>query len=165
MAQSAPVAERTQQVDLRECITGLIYSFPDGKQDLFRCTWPNAGPKVRGDPVKLQSVFENLFLNSIQAGATQIGVRASAMKEAVVVSVEDNGAGCDRETAKRLFTPFFTTKKDQHGAGLGLAVSKNIVESHGGSISAQLKNLSGNGSSGLVFTVTLPVIGPQAIGN
>ena len=87
------------------------------------------------------------------------------MKEAVVVSVEDNGAGCDRETAKRLFTPFFTTKKDQHGAGLGLAVSKNIVESHGGSISAQLKNLSESGTGGLIVTVTLPVIGPQAIGN
>lgn len=96
-------------------------------------------PPVMGDPVQLQQVMVNLVTNALEA-MTQAGdrrrqltIRSEVDREgAVAVTVEDSGSGLDPERISRIFDSFFTTKPD--GIGIGLAVSRSIIEAHGGSL-------------------------------
>ena len=111
-------------------------------------------PEIVGDPQQLQQVFLNLLLNAADAipeGGT-ITVRTVHYKQAKTVAVVlcDTGKGIPDELMEKIFQPFFTTKGK--GTGLGLAVSKRIVEEHGGSIA-----VSNNVSGGVTFAITLPV--------
>jgi C4-dicarboxylate-specific signal transduction histidine kinase len=99
-------------------------------------------PKVRGDRIHLQQVLINLLLNSLDAlsNATEhrrhIAIQAERSKDDIVVfSVEDNGDGFDPDRLSDLFVPYYTTKAD--GIGLGLSISKTIIEAHGGRIHAE----------------------------
>ena len=95
-----------------------------------------AGPAVTGDPVMLQQVIVNLARNAIEAmravpvGQRRLEVRTRVEDDAVLLQIADHGPGLDAEAARRLFTPFFTTKPD--GTGLGLQVCRSIIELHGG---------------------------------
>jgi signal transduction histidine kinase len=114
----------------------------------------DALPEIVGDPQQLQQVFLNLLLNAADAvpeGGT-ITVRTVHDKQAKTVAVvlRNTGKGIPTELMEKIFQPFFTTKGK--GTGLGLAVSKRIVEEHGGTIEA-----ANNVSGGVAFTVTLPV--------
>jgi C4-dicarboxylate-specific signal transduction histidine kinase len=80
-----------------------------------------------------------------------VTVRATPEARGVVVTVRDNGGGVSPEVMGRLFDPFFTTK--QLGLGMGLAISRSIVEAHGGSLSAEL-----NPDRGMTFRMTLPTV-------
>ena len=82
------------------------------------------------------------------------GVTVTTRLEApdeICVSVEDHGSGIDESVASRLFDPFFTTKAD--GMGMGLALSRSIVEAHGGRLS-----FTHNPSGGTIFKMTLPTL-------
>ena len=114
-------------------------------------------PLIQGDRVQLQQVLLNLLLNSIEAlSSVSIGSRhlviASAKKNSnsVLVSVYDTGKGISPNDLDRLFDPFYTTKSD--GMGIGLTISRSIVESHGGRIWA-----TPNSPCGAVFQFTLPI--------
>lgn len=111
-------------------------------------------PSVSADSNQLQQVFLNLTVNAIQAmghGGT-LTIRTSLDENGwVAVSVEDTGCGITDENMENLFTPFFTTKEEVKGVGLGLSVSYGIIESHGGII--EVDSEPGKGS---VFTVHLP---------
>jgi signal transduction histidine kinase len=112
-------------------------------------------PKVVGDRVQLQQVALNLLSNAIDAvagsdrPAREVAVLASRCGDGVSVEVRDSGAGMDRETLARIFQPFFTTKPK--GMGLGLSISRTIVEAHGGTLSAH--SAPGAGST---FRIELP---------
>jgi signal transduction histidine kinase len=109
---------------------------------------------VKGDVGQLQQVFLNLIINAIQSihdGGTITITTKSSEDNRVEVSIQDTGYGITPENMERLFTPFFTTKEPGKGVGLGLAISKGIVERHGGSIEVQ--SSTGAGST---FTVYLP---------
>jgi PAS domain S-box-containing protein len=110
-------------------------------------------PAVRGDKVHLQQVFLNLFLNALEAMADtrerkQLTVRTVCNGDAVI-EVRDTGPGISPEQLPRIFDPFFSTKKD--GMGIGLSITRSLVESHGGRIWAE--NNPGGGAS---FRFTLP---------
>lgn len=114
-------------------------------------------PQVPTDRVQLQQVLLNLIRNGIDAmEKTPVNDRSltieSALSEddAVIVSVTDHGEGCDVQNLQRIFQPFYTTK--QQGLGMGLSISRSIIEAHGGQISAQ-PNLT----RGLTFRFTLPL--------
>ena len=114
-------------------------------------------PRVNGDSIQLQQCLLNLLINAFDAIADaksdQRGVTIRVAREKtgwVAVCVSDSGAGIDPAIAKRLFEPFVTTKRD--GLGLGLLVTRTIVESHGGRIWA-----TPNPDRGTTFTFTLPV--------
>jgi len=99
-------------------------------------------PKVRGDRIHLQQVLINLLLNSVDASSNaperqrHIALQATRSdNDKVVFSVEDNGEGFEPDRLSDLFVPYYTTKAD--GIGLGLSISKTIVEAHGGSIHAE----------------------------
>ncbi len=114
-------------------------------------------PPVQGDAVYLQQVVMNLLLNAFSAvesggpGRNQVLLRTLCDQEgAVSVAVSDTGTGFEAGDEDRLFEPFFTTKTE--GLGIGLAVSRTIVEAHGGKLEAA-RNLD----QGATFHFTLPV--------
>ena len=119
-------------------------------------------PLVRGDRVQLQQVLLNLILNAIEAmsGIKERPreltiVSTSDGPDAVSVEVRDSGTGLDPEHAPHLFEPFYTTKAE--GLGIGLSISRSIVEAHGGRLSA-----AANAPYGTVFLFSLPVNEPAA---
>ncbi|MCU0585199.1 MAG: ATP-binding protein [Desulfobacterales bacterium] len=117
-------------------------------------------PEVVGSEDQLQQVFMNLFSNAAEAmeakggGTLRIEAARDPAGSAVVVRVQDTGAGIPAENLPRLFEPFFTTKKKGKGVGLGLSVAYGIIHEHGGAISAH--SAVGEGTT---FIITLPVQG------
>jgi two-component system, LuxR family, sensor kinase FixL len=112
-------------------------------------------PPVPGDRIQLQQVLLNLALNAVEAMA---GVRdrlrvlqfaAYPVDDAVLVEVRDSGDGLDVQSAERIFDAFYTTKPE--GMGMGLAISRSIVEGHGGRLWA-----TPNGDQGTTFRFLLP---------
>src|SRR6201987_5661388 len=110
-------------------------------------------PKITADGVQLQQVFMNLMLNAIEAMKhtggelkikTELGQGGS-----VLISFSDTGVGLAAENINEIFNAFFTTKHE--GSGMGLAISRSIVESHGGRMWA-----TGNDGRGATFQLTLP---------
>jgi C4-dicarboxylate-specific signal transduction histidine kinase len=119
-------------------------------------------PQVRGDRVQLQQVILNLIVNGLEAIAkSKDGVRELLITsnededEYVIVAVSDSGAGLEAQNVEQLFDAFFTTKPD--GMGMGLAISRTIIEAHGGRLWA-----SSNQPHGAVFQFTLPANAERA---
>jgi PAS domain S-box-containing protein len=111
--------------------------------------------QVIGDRVQLQQVMMNLMINSIDAMKDVDGMRELAIKsqraehEEIVVSVTDSGVGLPSQHAEQIFNAFFTTKP--HGTGMGLRISRSIIESHGGRLWAD-----NNSPRGASFCFALP---------
>jgi len=111
-------------------------------------------PLVVADFNQLVQVFVNLIVNALQSmdEGCKLTIDSSASDaEWVRIAFRDTGCGISEENMEKLFTPFFTTKEEVKGVGLGLAVSHGIIERHGGSI--EVSSEMGKGST---FTVVLP---------
>jgi C4-dicarboxylate-specific signal transduction histidine kinase len=113
--------------------------------------------QVMGDRVQLQQVLMNLMINGIEAmknidGTRELVIKSRAEKQQVLVSVSDTGIGLPQQQAEQIFDAFFTTKLD--GTGMGLRISRSIVESHGGRLWAE--NNSPRGAS-FYFTLSTKV--------
>jgi len=114
-------------------------------------------PQVRADPIQLQQVILNLVKNAIDAMAVgPTTIRAIRLvttydgKSVASVYVQDTGPGVTLDNETRVFDPFFTTKTS--GMGLGLSISRRIIEDHGGNL-----RLTETSSKGCIFEITLPV--------
>ncbi len=119
-------------------------------------------PHIQANPGQLQQVFMNLIINAHHAmpEGGRLTVRTGVVpRQRVFIEVEDTGCGIAAEDLDRVFDPFYTTKEEGKGTGLGLAVSRNIVEGHGGLIGVQ--SAPGEGA---VFRVILPEVPPQDAG-
>jgi len=116
-------------------------------------------PKVLADKNKLTQVFINLLMNAIHAmpGEGKLIIRGFIQQQdggkAVVVEIEDTGAGISEENLKRIFDPFFTTKGQGKGTGLGLSISRNIIIMHKGLI--EVKSQVGKGTR-VIITLGIP---------
>src|SRR5262244_839870 len=115
-----------------------------------------AVPRIRGDRIQLQQVLLNLLMNALEAlsgvgdGPRVLGVRSdSDAAPGVLVTVRDSGPGLAPQQLDRLFEAFYTTKPQ--GLGLGLAISRRIIEAHGGRLWA-----TANVPHGAVFQFTVP---------
>jgi C4-dicarboxylate-specific signal transduction histidine kinase len=112
-------------------------------------------PQIMGDRVQLQQVMMNLIINSIDAMKNLDGTRALTIKsqraedEQLMVLVSDTGVGLPSQQGDQIFNAFFTTK--HHGTGMGLRISRSIVEAHGGRLWA-----ADNSPRGASFHFTLP---------
>lgn len=128
---------------------------PEGIQLARRL--PEDLPALRADRDQLRQVLLNLVTNAYDAmgDGGLLALEAERQGEGVVVTVGDTGTGIEPETRAHLFEPFFTTKAK--GIGLGLAVSRRIVEAHGGAI--DVRSQSGSGTA---FRLTLPAVAVPA---
>ena len=112
-------------------------------------------PNVLGDRVQLQQVLLNLILNGINAMSTitnrprELLIKSAKHPEGMLIQVHDSGVGVDPEQADHIFEPFFTTKPQ--GIGMGLSISRSIVEAHGGRLWFTPGSLHG-----AVFQFTVP---------
>jgi PAS domain S-box-containing protein len=113
-------------------------------------------PKVMADSVQVQQVIMNLIMNSIDAmnevdRTRELTIRSHLTEDSqLTISVSDTGVGLPSEQANQIFDAFFTTKS--HGLGMGLRISRSIVESHGGRLWA-----ADNSPHGAIFSFTLPI--------
>jgi PAS domain S-box-containing protein len=113
---------------------------------------------VYGDRVQLQQVLINLVMNGMEAMATisdrprELVIRSQPHDTGVLVAVEDAGVGLDETNMAQLFDAFFTTKKG--GMGMGLSISRSIIEAHGGRLWATM-----NAKHGATFHFTVPALG------
>ncbi len=113
-------------------------------------------PQVTGDRVQLQQVLLNLIVNAIEAMSAvndrsrELTIVSARATDRVVVEVYDSGIGLDQEHAERVFDAFYSTKAE--GLGIGLSISRSIVEAHGGRLWA-----APNEPHGAVFRFSLPV--------
>jgi two-component system sensor histidine kinase VicK len=111
---------------------------------------------VQGDSVRLTHVISNIVGNSLKfTKAGNISISSEKKDSQVIVSIKDTGSGIDPEILPRLFTKFVT--KSDKGTGLGLFISKSIVEAHGGRIWAKNNENSIDGNRGATFTIILPI--------
>jgi signal transduction histidine kinase len=108
-------------------------------------------PIVRTDPYRLRQVFLNLITNAIHATGGRITLSLQGSGDGIHVAVQDSGCGIPEENLEKIFEPFFSTKKPGQGTGMGLYVSRGIVEKLGGSL--KVKSQVGKGST---FIITLP---------
>jgi signal transduction histidine kinase len=109
-------------------------------------------PQITAERVQLQQVFMNLMLNAIEAMTDSGGdltVKSELLENQLQFSVSDTGVGLPMEKMNQIFSAFFTTKPQ--GSGMGLAISRSIVESHGGQLWA-----TSNEERGATFHFTLP---------
>jgi PAS domain S-box-containing protein len=111
-------------------------------------------PKIMADRVQLQQVFMNLMLNGIDAmngptGGGELTIKSEISDAQLLISISDTGVGLPAEHANQIFGAFFTTK--DNGTGMGLPISRSIIESHGGRLWA-----SGAAGRGATFRFTLP---------
>jgi two-component system, NtrC family, sensor kinase len=119
-------------------------------------------PLITCDVSQMQQVLINLIMNGAEAAQSKPGGRVtvrtspSPSRDFLILEVRDNGDGIPPENIPKLYTPFFTTKGEGKGVGLGLAVVYGIVQAHGGDIELQSKV-----GEGTTFRVTLPVEQPQ----
>ena len=121
-------------------------------------------PRVRGNAQRIEQVVVNLILNACQAlpdpsRAIRVATRHEPQRRAVVLEVQDDGVGIRPEDLSRLTDPFFTTKRDRGGTGLGLAVSAGIVKEHGGTLT--FESTPGRGTAA---RLSLPVPRTPAAG-
>src|SRR6267143_1740420 len=119
-------------------------------------------PLVLGDRVQLQQVILNLIMNGVEAMASvadrprELFIRSRQHEsDKVLVAVQDSGIGIDQQNLEKIFDTFYTTKSQ--GMGMGLAISRSIVEDHGGRLWAVP-----NDGPGMTFEFALPVdaVGP-----
>jgi PAS domain S-box-containing protein len=155
---SKPSEWRPVDVDIRGIILDIVQlTEPQRNQQGIRLLLEMGDelPVVSGDPQQLKQVFLNIVMNALQAmpnGGT-LSISAERRKESgrewAAISVADTGYGIPEKDIRRIFEPFYTTRKD--GSGLGLFVSYGIVQRHDGDITVESK--VGEGSR---FTVKLP---------
>jgi signal transduction histidine kinase len=113
---------------------------------------PEPAP-ILANPIALEQALVNILRNAIQSGPrARVTLRTERSDGSVRVEIRDDGRGMDREALARLFDPFYTTRGDQGGLGLGLSVARRIVADHGGEI-----RVASRPGEGTTVTVELPL--------
>ncbi len=123
----------------------------DLKSDV--CTDPCT---LHGDTVQIKRAIQNVIINALQASAEEKGpVSVTCVRKDFYVDIviEDTGAGIDPVQMNKIFDPYFTTKQGKSGTGLGLYITKKVVEDHNGSI-----KVDSTSAAGTVFTIRLPLL-------
>ncbi len=125
----------TTEVDVAEKLSNVITLQRENDEQIpVRYVGPDSGVFVRADKEQISQVFVNIIRNALQASPTDIIVvlNAAFSEREVQISISDDGTGIPEDIQPRIFRPNFTTKSN--GNGLGLAISKHIVEGSGGRI-------------------------------
>ena len=115
------------------------------------------GP-VRVDRARMHQALVNLLRNAADAGATRIRVEVRAEGEVLVWTVSDDGRGIPASDLQRVFEPFYTTRPQGHGTGLGLTVVQRVAEDHGGrvEVTSVPRTPTATGTPGTTFRFLMP---------
>ena len=150
---------KTEHLDIRDLIVETLKLAQNRiklKGIKVETVFPENMPPIHGDRQQLVQVFLNLILNAVDAmdkgGILKISTPHSKLPDFITIKFEDNGCGIPHHMLSSIFDPFFTTKSTGHGTGLGLSVSKGIIEKHGGDISAESRT-----GVGTAFYTSLPI--------
>jgi len=142
--------------ELAEDVAALVQADATTKHVAIELAIPRTLPPVRADRVQLSQVLLNLIMNGIDAVTANAGSARRITVEAHVctddcceISVTDSGPGIPTDQLERIFEPFVTAKAS--GMGIGLSISRSIVEAHGGKLWAE------NGTRGATFHFTVPL--------
>lgn len=155
-----PAPESIQAVDLnqvvRQAVTSLEPSIAESRVQIA-LDLDEALPRIAGNPQDVEAVVRNLLENALHAAAQSaeapcVRIKTGHNASRVTVTTTDNGPGIAPSIGDRVFEPFFTTREPGRGAGLGLSISRRIVQEHGGRIS-----LASEPGQGATFTIDLPV--------
>ncbi len=149
-----PTSLKLKNESLDDLIKSFIYRINDLiKQRNIELTYTchSKKPKALVDEKRLNQVFMNLFNNSLEAikDRPKIEIELSENKDNFIISFRDNGSGVRKDIIDKIYEPFYTTKKK--GAGLGLYVTKSIIEGHNGTI-----EVNSDAKSYTEFLITLP---------
>jgi signal transduction histidine kinase len=157
--KSPPQSDQLNINDLILEVIALVRSDVERNRISLETKLSNDLPLIAGDRIQLQQVLLNLIMNAVEALSevrhVQRELLVSSAREgsnAVLVAVQDSGKGLDRAALARLFEAFYTTKPE--GLGMGLAISRTIIEAHGGRLWA-----TPNSPEGAVFQFTVPIDG------
>lgn len=149
----------TKPLDINAIINetvALIATDAAVRNAVLKLELENDLPLIRGDRIQLQQVLLNLISNSFDAlesrrGEREISIRTSRKSaHTIMVAVKDSGCGIPARDIPKLFTHFFTSKPD--GLGMGLSISRSIIEAHGGRL-----NVKNNPDRGATFYFTIPI--------
>jgi polar amino acid transport system substrate-binding protein len=153
-------ADLTQSVDIDEVIksaVSLLTNMIKNTTHNFSIETDDDLPVLKGNFQRLEQVMINLIQNACQAlpdSSRGIFISTGYDQENsnIVITIRDEGVGMPPETVEHVMDPFFTTKKDAGGVGLGLSISSRIVEEHGGAL-----RFSSEPGAGTTATITLPL--------
>jgi two-component system sensor histidine kinase ChvG len=149
-AEAGLVGEQRQPLDLQALASGLVSSFeadPRHEGTTFGCGGDSA--VVEGSPERLETAVRNLLANAAEFSGGAVTVTTGIEGEQAFLAVADRGPGVDPEDLPRVFERYFSRRAG--GTGLGLALTRAIVEAHGGGVTAE--SAAGNGS---IFRIRLP---------
>ncbi len=118
---------------------------------------PDESPWAQANPTQLEQAIVNLVRNAIESGASSVRVmlRTQPSARTATIEVQDDGAGISPSDRLRILEPFYTTRRDTGGTGLGLSVVHGIAHEHGGTLA-----IESNGAGGSTLTLTIPCIDP-----
>jgi PAS domain S-box-containing protein len=153
-------ADLTQSVDINEVLksaVSLVSNMIKKSTNQFSIVYDNNLPLLRGNFQRLEQVMINLIQNACQAlpdpqKGIFISIQFDHETSNILIKVRDEGTGIPPETLLNITDPFFTTKHDSGGVGLGLSISSKIVEEHGGNLKFESEI-----GSGTTAEITLPV--------
>jgi Signal transduction histidine kinase len=140
---------------LEEILTSLrasidSYTLNSSKKLIIQCS--NTPQPIIGDAIKLRQLLINIIKNAFEAlqDTGTVTISISYSKTHLILSIIDTGVGMNEEQLKNIYTPFVTTKSN--GSGLGLCITKNIIDSHNGTI-----KVSSHENCGTTFEIMLPL--------
>jgi len=156
LAESGALALHREAIDVGALVRETVESFASQAEPVsvsLESDVPEALPQVDADPVRAGEILSNLIANALRytPRGGHVSVTARALESGVVLEVRDTGAGIAPERLARIFDRFYKSPESR-GAGLGLAIAKQLVEAHGGEISAT--SVVGQGTT---IRFTLPI--------
>jgi C4-dicarboxylate-specific signal transduction histidine kinase len=160
--KGTPQFEPTDLSDIARSVQRLMGREIQQAQITFRSELPSRPIPIHADRIQIEQIVVNLIQNAIDAVLEAPGHRraiqlsARAVKGMAELAVRDTGAGVPDAVAERMFEPFFTTKP--HGLGMGLAISRSLIEAHRGRIWMEQ---TADGDAGTTVRLTLPLRPPR----
>ncbi len=161
LGYAGKMAPRLEEVDINTTLNrtiDLLQSYARLDDIEIRTDFLPNLPIIAADRSQLQQVFLNLLTNAIDAIAQNgtIHVATESAQQRILVHIQDSGPGMTEEQQRRIFDPFYSTKPDGKGTGLGLWISRWIIEKMGGAITVESRI-----GEGATFTVRIPIMMPE----
>jgi signal transduction histidine kinase len=150
LAKAENITPSKETTNLSDSLNKLKIKFASQGLDIKIQPQPNYQVKI--PPEILETALSNLATNSLQHDATLVDLNVRKSDHEVILNMRDNGRGIPPANRDKVFTPFFTTNRENGGTGLGLRIVQTLIESHSGKIDL------GETTKGTLFTLQFPLV-------